>query len=115
MKDAKEVKGLLGLGSGSAEIHGNLNILQVLDFSISSFKTIYIFTERFHKSLGMLGRENDPGFYLALGSARHHVNKIDNEFSMTMGYDGQVGVFPFSYLFADLYVELIGILGSFHF
>ena len=82
----------LRLRGRSAEIHGDLDIFQILNSSVACFKALNIFGESFHKALRVLRRKNDAGFHFALRGTRHHIHKIYYESSMRVRDDRQVGI-----------------------
>jgi len=100
------------LGSRTTEIHRQLHLFQVLDLPIGRLEAGHIFRQRLHEPLGMLRRQNDPGFYLALRRAGHHIDKIDHKLRMGMRDDGQVRIFSFCHFFTDLDIQLVAGLMS---
>ena len=80
-------------------MHRQLDLFQVLDDAAGLFEFLDVLPEGVHQSFGVLGCQDDPGFYPAFWCARHNIDEIQDEFGVAVGNDREVGILSICDLF----------------
>ena len=88
--------------SEPAHRESGLRALAESDRAVLRLVLADIVLKGYEQSFGMLGSHYDPVAYFRFRKARKHRRKVDYEFTVGMGYDGQVRVRTFGYLLFEL-------------